>query len=134
MHAYSQVNIQVRNKLNEMLKTWKEPVPGSQDPRPVFPQDTTRPIENALIKLKTSDLARQQQEARNQQALLGRAGPTPSPAVTLVARWPNPAAPASVGIRPGYSTPPSFASRYPQQNGQNTYVQVRLSILDWTID
>jgi len=125
MHAYSQVNTQVRNKLNEMLKTWKEPVPGSQDPRPVFPQDTTRPIENALIKLKTMDLAKQQQETRNQQALLSRARPVPSSATAPPVRWPNSPAPPPVGSTVGYPPASSFASRYPQQNGQNNYVQVR---------
>ena len=39
-----------------MLKTWKEPVPGSLDPRSVFPPETVRPIENALIKAKTAAL------------------------------------------------------------------------------
>lgn len=42
--------------MDAMLKTWKEPVPGSIDPRPVFPVDTVRPIENALIKAKTAAL------------------------------------------------------------------------------
>ena len=45
-----------------MLKTWKEPVPGSMDTRPVFPPEVTRPIENALIRAKTSYL----QESRSQ--------------------------------------------------------------------
>ena len=125
MHAYSQVNSQVRNKLNEMLKTWKEPVPGSQDPRPVFPHDTTRPIENALIKLRTMDLEKQQQETRNQQALLGRTRPVPSPATALPVRWPNSPAPASAANPAVYSTPHNFVPRYPQQNGQNNYGQVR---------
>ena len=44
-----------------MLKTWKEPVPGSIDPRPVFPAETVRPIENALIKAKTAALQNQRQ-------------------------------------------------------------------------
>ena len=126
MHAYSQVNSQVRNKLNEMLKTWKESVPGSQDPRPVFPHDTTRPIESALIKLRTMDVEKQQQEARNQQVLLGRARPVPSPASAQPVRWPNPPAPVSVGHPAGFSTSPSFVPRYPMQNGQSNYVQVSL--------
>jgi len=48
--------------MDEMLKTWKEPVPGSMDTRPVFPPEVTRPIENALIRAKTSYL----QESRSQ--------------------------------------------------------------------
>lgn len=42
-----------------MLKTWKEPVPGSMDKRPVFQSEVVRPIENALIKAKTAALQHQ---------------------------------------------------------------------------
>ncbi|KAL3477998.1 hypothetical protein BJX99DRAFT_116754 [Aspergillus californicus] len=62
MNAYTLVDSQTRRKLDEMLKTWKEPVPGSLDTRPVFPSDVTRSIENALIKARTAAL--QQQQAR----------------------------------------------------------------------
>ncbi|KAL4875567.1 hypothetical protein BJY04DRAFT_201670 [Aspergillus karnatakaensis] len=64
MNAYTLVDSQTRRKLDEMLKTWKEPVPGSLDTRPVFPPDITRSIENALIKARTAAL--QQQQARGQ--------------------------------------------------------------------
>lgn len=62
MKAYTLVDSQTRRKLDEMLKTWKEPVPGSLDTRPVFPPDVTRNIESALIKARTAAL--QQQQAR----------------------------------------------------------------------
>ena len=62
MAAYALVDQPVRRKMDEMLKTWKEPVPGSMDTRPVFPPEDTRPIENALIRAKTSYL----QESRSQ--------------------------------------------------------------------
>ena len=62
MAAYALVDQPVRRKMDEMLKTWKEPVPGSMDTRPVFPPEVTRPIENALIRAKTSYL----QESRSQ--------------------------------------------------------------------
>jgi pre-mRNA cleavage complex 2 protein Pcf11 len=60
MNAYTLVDQQTRRKLDEMLKTWKEPVPGSLDPRPVFPVEITRGIENALIKARTAALQQQQ--------------------------------------------------------------------------
>ena len=73
MNAYSLVNLNVRRKLDEMLKTWKEPVPGSLDQRPVFPPDTTRHIENALIKARTAAIQEQQQQAaRTQRELMAR--------------------------------------------------------------
>ncbi|KAL4786700.1 hypothetical protein BJX76DRAFT_81526 [Aspergillus varians] len=93
MNAYTLVDSQTRRKLDEMLKTWKEPVPGSLDTRPVFPPDITRSIENALIKARTAAL--QQQQARGQQDVFnrGRVGTPPG--------WPN------------TPTPPQNAARYP---------------------
>ncbi|KAJ5833132.1 hypothetical protein N7474_001443 [Penicillium riverlandense] len=76
MNAYTLVDSQTRRKLDEMLKTWKEPVPGSLDTRPVFPPDITRNIENALIKARTAAL--QSQQARQPEILRGRGSVTPT--------------------------------------------------------
>lgn len=59
MDAYTLVDSNVRRAMEGMLKTWKEPVPGSMDKRPVFPPEVVRPIENALIKAKTAALQHQ---------------------------------------------------------------------------
>ncbi len=75
MDAYASVDNTTRRKMDEMLKTWKEPVPGSIDPRPVFPPEVVRPIENALIKARTNALQAQQEHARGQQQILGRGRP-----------------------------------------------------------
>ncbi|KAI9803951.1 MAG: hypothetical protein M1833_000232 [Piccolia ochrophora] len=80
MNAYTLVDGPVRKKLEEMLKTWKEPVPGSLDTRPVFPPDVTRPIENALIRARTAAVQLQQQQSKGQQARTAtpyRQTPTP---------------------------------------------------------
>ncbi|TKA68761.1 hypothetical protein B0A55_07413 [Friedmanniomyces simplex] len=61
MEAYTLVDSATRRAMESLLKTWKEPVPGSIDPRPVFPLDTVRPIENALIRAKTAALQNQRQ-------------------------------------------------------------------------
>lgn len=66
------VDMATRRKLEEMLKTWKEPVPGSIDTRPVFPPEVVRPIENALIKVRTTALQQDQERMRTQQQLYGR--------------------------------------------------------------
>lgn len=79
MEAYAIVDHNVRRKMEEMLKTWKEPVPGSIDTRPVFPVEVTRPIENALIKVRTLALQASQDNARNQQQLLSRGRPNATP-------------------------------------------------------
>lgn len=70
MNAYTLVDAQTRRKLDEMLKTWKEPVPGSLDTRPVFPPEITRNIESALIKARTAAL--QQEQARGSRDILNR--------------------------------------------------------------
>jgi pre-mRNA cleavage complex 2 protein Pcf11 len=74
MNAYTLVDQQTRRKLDEMLRTWKEPVPGSLDPRPVFPVEVTRSIENALIKARTAALQQQRQPL---DVLRGRGSATP---------------------------------------------------------
>ncbi|KAI0407040.1 hypothetical protein F4802DRAFT_555434 [Xylaria palmicola] len=75
MDAYAMVDMPTRRKLEEMLKTWKEPVPGSIDTRPVFSPDVVRPIENALIKVRTTALQQDQERMRTQQQLYGRGRP-----------------------------------------------------------
>lgn len=109
MNAYTLVDSQTRRKLDEMLKTWKEPVPGSLDTRPVFPPDITRGIESALIKARTAAL--QQQQARSHQEIRTRsrvATPpnwTNSPTMLQNARhYP------SNGQAPGYQSMVSFMS------------------------
>ncbi|KAI0855484.1 hypothetical protein F4860DRAFT_32387 [Xylaria cubensis] len=77
MDAYAMVDMPTRRKLEEMLKTWKEPVPGSIDTRPVFSPDVVRPIENALIKVRTTTLQQDQERMRTQQQLYGRGRPAP---------------------------------------------------------
>ncbi|KAK2607181.1 hypothetical protein N8I77_005881 [Diaporthe amygdali] len=74
MDSYASVNDSTRRKMEEMLKTWKEPVPGSIDKNPVFPPDVVRPIENALIKARTSALQAHQEQMRTQHQLFGRGG------------------------------------------------------------
>ncbi|KAI0479270.1 hypothetical protein GGR56DRAFT_371161 [Xylariaceae sp. FL0804] len=75
MESYALVDGATRRKMEEMLKTWKEPVPGSIDTRPVFPPDVVRPIENALIKYRTTVLQQDQERMRSQQHMLGRGRP-----------------------------------------------------------
>ena len=102
MNAYCLVDSAVRKKLDEMLKTWKSPVPGSQEKRPVFPPEITKSIENALIQAKTLALKQQQQQARNQQDMLRR-------------RYPTAAQSTPYQNTP---TPPQSAARYPPPPAQ----------------
>ncbi|EFW98830.1 mRNA cleavage factor complex component [Grosmannia clavigera kw1407] len=104
MDAYASVDNGTRRKMDEMLKTWKEPVPGSVDPRPVFSPETVRPIESALMKAKASAFQAQQEHLRSEQQLLGRGRPHNS-------GMPYRETPTPPGGRPGY--PPQ--NPYPQQ-------------------
>ncbi|XDG03282.1 hypothetical protein ABKA04_002897 [Annulohypoxylon sp. FPYF3050] len=106
MDAYASVDMATRRKMDEMLRTWKEPVPGSLDTRPVFPPDVTRPIENALIKARTTALQAQREHARGQQQLFGRGRPM------------NPGMPyRDTPTPPGVHIPP-------QVNGYSTHTPV----------
>lgn len=105
MGAYASVDMTTRRKMDEMLKTWKEPIPGSIDTRPVFPPDIIRPIENALLKARTSAIQAQQQNLRNEQQLLGRGR-------NMGQGVPYRETPTPPGARP-----PSQASGYPGPNG-----------------
>lgn len=118
MGAYSLVNQQTRRKLDEMLKTWKEPVPGSQETSPVFPHDTTRQIETALLKARTTALQLQQQnQFRAPQEITARGRPIPTPNT----QWRNtPTPPQANGV---YYPPPPQS--YPQRSVPNGNFQVR---------
>lgn len=119
MNAYTLVDSQTRKKLDEMLKTWKEPVPGSLDTRPVFPVEITRSIENALIKARTAAL--QQQQARSQQELLGRGR-----GVTTPPNWTHSPTPPPPASRYTPSSGQSFGSQY-GTNGQSYGTQPTVS-------
>lgn len=101
MEAYTLVDGQTRKNMEAMLKTWKEPIPGSMEARPVFPVEIVRPIENALIKARTL-FVQQAQQARSQSQRQTHALP-PRPVVS--------AAPASQQW-PGIPTPSQVSSQY----------------------
>lgn len=63
MHAYSQVDTNVRRKLEEMLKTWREPVPGSLSTTPVFPISSTQTIVDNLNKFRAATAANPRYQA-----------------------------------------------------------------------
>jgi pre-mRNA cleavage complex 2 protein Pcf11 len=110
MDAYTLVDSQTRKSMEAMLKTWKEPVPGSMDPRPVFPAEVTRTIENALIKARTAAV---QLQTRNRTPLN------------------MPGRPLSTSYR-NTPTPPHNASQFqppPQDVYQNGYRSQQVFII-----
>uniref|UniRef100_L7IXD9 CID domain-containing protein n=1 Tax=Pyricularia oryzae (strain P131) TaxID=1143193 RepID=L7IXD9_PYRO1 len=112
MEAYASVDNATRRKMDEMLKTWKEPVPGSLDTRPVFPPEVVRPIENALIKARTSALQAQQEQMRSQHHLLGGRGRPPPPMMAQGMPYRETPTP------PGARGPNGYGQSYPPPNGR----------------
>jgi pre-mRNA cleavage complex 2 protein Pcf11 len=113
MESYARVETNVRRKMEEMLKTWKEPVPGSVDKRPVFPPEVITPIENALIKAHTSAMQTLQQQNRNLPPhVIGR----PPPGATI-RNTPTPPGgrPGSGQNGPQPFAPPNNGPSYPPQ-------------------
>ncbi|KAL2066454.1 hypothetical protein VTL71DRAFT_2525 [Oculimacula yallundae] len=114
MDSYARVDNSTRSKMVEMLKTWKEPVPGSMDTRPVFSAEVTRPIENALIKARTSFLQAHQEHTRGQSVGRGRPGPSPTP-YRETPTPPNPQVYQAPGYQgPGQQAPGYQAPNFPQ--------------------
>ncbi|KAG6036528.1 hypothetical protein E4U41_005630 [Claviceps citrina] len=117
MESYAVVDSAVRRKMEEMLRTWKDPVPGSMDTRPVFSHELVRPIEIALMKARAATMPQQSSiPGRPRSAMMPhRNTPTPPgmrgqgvpPGV-----YPQPQYPYTNGGRPGepalYSGPPQF--------------------------
>ncbi|KAL2160220.1 hypothetical protein VTH06DRAFT_1393 [Thermothelomyces fergusii] len=112
MGAYTKVDNATRRKMDEMLKTWKEPVPGSLSTKPVFPLDQVRPIENALMAARNAAYAAQQNSYQGQQQLMrgrqpGPSRDTPTPPTARSIPLPqHPPYPASNGHRPDLAPQP----------------------------
>jgi hypothetical protein len=83
-----------------MLSTWKQPIPGSMEHRPVFPLEVVKPIDTTLLKVRTIAL-QHQQAARSQTPSMHALPPRPG-AMTPQPDW------ARIG------TPPQSHPMYPQ--------------------
>lgn len=129
MLAYSQVDMPVRRKLEEMLKTWREPVPGSISPTPVFPISSTQTIVDSLNKIRTPVPSGTRHQSTPVQAAPARVASTqpyrqtPTPPQTISQfvqnipahiRSPQPAA-ALPSTSYGAATPASYGQPYTAQ-------------------
>ncbi|KAK5045032.1 hypothetical protein LTR84_010180 [Exophiala bonariae] len=139
MHAYSQVDTNVRRKLEEMLKTWREPVPGSLSTTPVFPISSTQTIVDNLNKFRAATAANPRYQATPVQGVPARVAsaqqvyrqtPTPPqsavqypPTLPTHIRSPQPHPVTPIGSGQPYSQAPlnSYAQPYPSQ--PNPYYQ-----------
>ncbi|KAK4172435.1 putative PCF11 component of pre-mRNA 3'-end processing factor CF I [Triangularia setosa] len=120
MGSYTKVDSATRRKMDEMLKTWKEPVAGSISKKPVFPLELVRPIENALLAARNAYM--QQANFQSQQHLMrGRpAGPptrdTPTPPMGRAYQPPPHGQPPYQGP-PNGQYPPHGEQPYPVRSG-----------------
>ena len=106
MGAYAKVDNPTRKKMDEMLKTWKEPAAGSLgSSKPVFPPEIVKPIENALIAARIAAQQVNQNSLQGQQYLLRGARP-PAP--------PHRNTPTPPNVRPASQLP---GQQYPPPNG-----------------
>ena len=71
--------------MEAMLLTWKQPIPGSMEHRPVFNLDVVRPIDTALLRVRT--LALQHQQAARAQTPATHALPARPVAMTPQPDW-----------------------------------------------
>ncbi|EQK97618.1 mRNA cleavage factor complex component Pcf11 [Ophiocordyceps sinensis CO18] len=121
MESYAVVDHNIRRKMEEMLRTWKDPVPGSMDTRPVFSHELVRPIENALMKARAASMPQQGHVPGRPRSAMPPHRDTPTPPGMRGASGPAPAFPGQPfphpnGGRPGEPTPGSFG--YPGQPQQ----------------
>ena len=112
MNAYTKVDKDTRRKMDEMLRTWKEPVPGSISTKPVFPPEVVRPIEHALIAARNVAFVANHNSFQGQQQLLRGARPpareTPTPPTGRLA--------SHAGLAQGQRPPLGQASQMPPQS------------------
>lgn len=112
MNAYTKVDKDTRRKMDEMLRTWKEPVPGSISTKPVFPPEVVRPIEHALVAARNAAYAANHSSFQGQQHLLRGGRPpareTPTPPTGRLG--------SQAGLAPGQRPSPGQASQMPPQS------------------
>ncbi|KAK4644629.1 mRNA 3' end processing factor [Podospora bellae-mahoneyi] len=121
MGSYTKVDNATRRKMDEMLKTWKEPVAGSISKKPVFPLELVRPIENALLAARNAYM----EQAKFQTHLMrGRpAGPpardTPTPPMGRAYQPPPPPPHGQPPYQgpPNGQYPPPGEQAYPMRSG-----------------
>ena len=137
MLAYSQVDGAVRRKLEEMLKTWREPVPGALSPTPVFPIASTQSIVDSLNKFRAATPGPNRYQStplQGQPARVASAQPyrhTPTPPQSLPQFVPNVPShirspqPQFTATQPPYDqTPPvSYGQPYAPQPAPTPYYQ-----------
>lgn len=122
MDAYLLIDSNTRKQMESMLKTWKDPIPGSMEQKPVFPVDATRNIENALIRARTSFEQQKNQNFLGSQWSSSHAMPS-RPPFSAEQQWGNSPAPPSQFHPHQYPAPPQQPPYQPQYGAPPTDFQ-----------
>ncbi|PVH99627.1 hypothetical protein DM02DRAFT_629215 [Periconia macrospinosa] len=111
MDAYLVINEATRKAMEGLLRTWKQPVPDSMDPHPVFSPEVTGDIENALNKFRSAVQATP--VARPMHAL------PPRPATNTI--WRNTPTPPQNGARYAAPQDPRARQQFPSTAQYGNY-------------
>ena len=112
MEAFRAVDDRTRSQMEQMCYTWTQAVPGSMDPKPVFPSSTTSVIDKALSTFKVNVLGSQSRQSH---------GLPPRPPLAGSPRPPTWGTPPTNG--PHYPPPPPSAYQYSGYQQPNGYPQ-----------
>ena len=114
MNAYSAMDTANRRAMDALLQTWKQPVPGTRDPTPVYPPHVTQEIERPLMQWRTTALQQQPPPARSTGPFVPQFAPG-DPRAARFGRTPTPSNTGPPVPADRSSAPPQS---YPNQNGQ----------------
>ncbi|KAG8526266.1 uncharacterized protein KY384_000259 [Bacidia gigantensis] len=118
MNAYSLVGVPIRQKLDEMLQTWKLPNPGSLETKSVFPHEVVRPIEEALTKARNAAFEQQHRQAmQNRNEAAARSRQTPQQHLGYTNSPTPPQANGHYPLSPGQPLPTPGQQQYHMPTG-----------------
>ncbi|KAF2417682.1 hypothetical protein EJ08DRAFT_70532 [Tothia fuscella] len=120
--AYTVVDPNTRKAMEELFQSWKQPVPLSRDPRPVFPVEITASMDSSLEKMRSINLRAEQEK---EQARLQKMRMAQLPA--RLGNMPPRQTPTPTGSY-GYKAPPIIGQNSNPNSGEiaammNSYQQ-----------
>jgi pre-mRNA cleavage complex 2 protein Pcf11 len=109
--AFTVVDANTRRAMDELFRSWKQPVPESRDPRPVFPVEVTQRIDTALDRFRGVAEKHRQEEEQARMQKMQRQMPSRYPPNLQQGRTPTPTG--------GYSyQPPPIVGQNSNPNSQ----------------
>lgn len=88
--AFTVVDEKTRRAMDELFRSWKQPVPESRDPRPVFPMEVTQRIDTSLSRYRSVAEKHRQEEEQARMQKMQRQMPSRYPPHLQQGRTPTP--------------------------------------------